>query len=356
MHRPFHGIFLASFWGCVLIAVAGTARAQNPPVSNGNPSSTATRTFSVTGRVSDASNHTMMKSVRVELRSFEGGMVASAFTSGDGDFEFENVARGSYELVVEEMGYQSSSQRLDVDGSMVGVSVDLRRLPESTGISAKRSATVSARELSIPHKAHDAMEKGLALLYAKSDYPGSLKQFQQAIEKYPDYYEAYTQEGVAHWRMGDAAGAEQAFRKSIEVSKEKYPDAFFWLATLLSDSQRFADAELVARKAVDLNPRSWQADSELSRALLGLNRAAEAEASARAAVDLQPRNANLHLLLANIHMQQQNDVALLDDLNSYLNLAPTGSFASQVLQQRDEVERSLANTAAPPATPGGVNP
>ena len=157
--------------------------------------------------------------------------------------------------------------------------------------------------------------------------------------------------------MGDAAGSEQAFRKSIEVSKDKYADAFFWLATLLSDNERFADAEAAARKAVDLNPAAWQANSELSRALLGLNRAAEAETSARAAVDLQPGNANLHLLLANIHMQQKNDVALLDDLNSYLKLAPTGSFASQVRQQRDEVEHNLADTkAAPSASGGAVNP
>lgn len=356
MRLPFRSILSALFSVGALLVMAGNARAQKPPVINRNPSPTITRSYSVTGRVSDGSDHTMLNSVRVELRSFGGAMVASAFTSGDGNFDIENVARGSYMLVVEEMGYQSSSQRIDVDGSVVGVSVDLRKLTGPAGTSAKGSATISARELSIPHKAHDAMEKGLSLLYAKADYPGSLKQFQQAIEKYPDYYEAYTQEGVAHLKMGDAAGSEQAFRKSIEVSKDKYADAFFWLATLLSDNERFADAETAARKAVELNSSSWQANSELSRALLGLNRAAEAETSARAAVDLQPGNANLHLLLANIHMQQKNDVALLDDLNSYLKLAPTGSFASQVRQQRDEVEHNLADTKAAPAASGAVNP
>ena len=101
----------------------------------------------------------MLNSVRVELRSFGGAMVAAAFTSGDGNFDFENVAQGSYMLVVEQMGYQSSSQRVDVNGSVVGVSVDLQKLTGPAGTSAKGSATISARELSIPHKAHDAMVK-----------------------------------------------------------------------------------------------------------------------------------------------------------------------------------------------------
>src|SRR6202049_4280770 len=206
--RPLcHGIFSALFSVCALLVMAGSARAQKPPVNNRNPSPTITRTYSVTGRVSDASDHTMLNSVRVELRSFGGAMVASAFTNGDGNFDLENVTRGSYMLVVEEMGYQSSSQRVDVDRSVVGVSVDLQKLTGPTGTSAQGSATISARELSIPRKAHDAMEKGLNLLYAKSDYPGSLKQFQQAIEKYPDYYEAYTQGGLAHLKMGDGAGS-----------------------------------------------------------------------------------------------------------------------------------------------------
>ena len=144
----------------------------------------------------------------------------------------------------------------------------------------------------------------------------------------------------------------------LRISPGVKPDTHDHISTGQLDSKfGFSIESGAARKAVELNPSAWQANSELSRALLGLNRAAEAETSARAAVDLQPGNANLHLLLANIHMQQKNDVALLDDLNSYLKLAPTGSFASQVRQQRDEVEHNLADTKAAPAASGGaVNP
>ena len=72
---------------------------------------------------------------------------------------------------------------------------------------------VSKRELSIPHKAHDAMEKGLALLYDKSDYQGSVKQFERATQEYPDYYEAYTEMATAQ------------MRKIGEEIAERWPEA-----------------------------------------------------------------------------------------------------------------------------------
>jgi Flp pilus assembly protein TadD len=128
----------------------------------------------------------------------------------------------------------------------------------------------------------------------------------------------------------------------------------FWLATLLSNGEHFSDAELLARKAVELDPNSWQANSELARALLGLNRATEAEKSALAAVKLRADHPLLYLLLANIHDQLQNNPALLEDLNNYLKLAPAGPFADQVRQQRTQVQQALGGaqgTPAPPAPP-----
>jgi hypothetical protein len=52
----------------------------------------------------------------------------------------------------------------------------------------------------------------------------------------------------------------------------------------------------------------------------------------------------------------QNNTALLDDLNTYLKLAPTGSFAAQVRQQRDEVQHDLENNKASPVAPSAANP
>ena len=337
----------------LLFLFSGPVAAQQPkPTSPAGPNmgTRQASTLSVSGFVRDAQDHSTIEGVQVELRALNGATVARTFTT-NGSFRFDNIGGGIYYIVIEQIGYEAANQQVDVVGGPVsGVMVELRRVREAGSLVAKGPSTVSKRELSIPRNAHSSMDKGMVLLQQKSDYQGSVKQFERAIHEYPDYYEAYAQMGVAYLHLGNAASSEQALRKSLELSKEHDVDALFWLATLLSNGERFSAAEPLARKAVELDPNSWQANSELARALLGLNRAAEAEKSALAAVKLRSDHPLLYLLLANIHGQLQNDAALLDDLNNYLRLAPAGPFADQVRQQRTQVQQALGDPQGTPAT------
>ena len=177
---------------------------------------------------------------------------------------------GSYQVIVEASGYQDFTERVDVNGPSSGIYIQLRSV-HTAGTMVSGNPTVSARELSIPRNAHQDMEKGLAKLNGKSDYAGSIKDFEHAVQEYPDYHEAYAQMGVAYLHLKNNASSEQALRKSLELSQNRDVDALIWLATLYSNTDRFADAEPLARKAVELNPNSWQANSELAQTLLGLN-------------------------------------------------------------------------------------
>ncbi len=325
------------------------------PDADGGLGSTRARAFSISGAVMDAESHVMLNGVRVDLQAVGGAVLATGYTSGNGNFQFNNVGLGAYEIVFDQTGYADDREHVEVDGPVFGMSIQLRRV--GPGADAPGTTKVSVRDLSIPHKAREAMNKGMSLLYQKSDYPGSIKQFQRAIQAYPDYYEAYAQIGLAYMKMKNEAQSEQALRKSIELSKEQYPDPLVFLAALLSSDKRFEDAEPLARKAVELDADSWHAQSELARALLGLERPGEGEKCAEAAVKLQPENPFLRLLLADAHIQLRNDPALLDDLNSYLKLAPNGPFAPQALAEREKVQQRLQKTqASPPPTTSQVNP
>jgi tetratricopeptide (TPR) repeat protein len=306
------------------------------------------RSFTVSGVVSDAESHQRIDGARVDLQGLSGGILATEFTSSSGSFEFTNVRMGSYQLIFEQVGYQDSRQQLEIEGPVFGMSVALRRLISA---GTPGAPSVSVRELSMPQKARDAMTKGIALLYQKSDYPGSIKQFERAIQAYPNFYEAYAQIGIAYMRMKDPARSEQALRKSVDLSENRYPDALFLLAGVFSSERRFADAEPLARKAVEVDAYSWRAKSELAQALFGLKRPEEAEKYADEAVRLQPDNPLLHLLLADIHIALGNDPALLDDFNAYLRLAPNGNYAEKVRQHRDELQQRLQNSQAPPSEP-----
>ena len=310
------------------------------------------RYFSISGTVADRQSGLRLDGVRVDLNSFNSGAVSTTFTN-HGSFRFDNLRDGTYDISFNLTGYQEVLEHLEVSGPIFGMTVNLKPLNEAP---AGGSPTVSVRDLSIPQKAREAMNKGTALLHQKSDYAGSIKEFERAIKIFPTYYEAYAQIGYAYMAMKDPAHSEEALRQSIVVSQEHYPDAFFLLAALFSSQKRFADAEPLARKAVDLAPDSWHAQSEMAQALLGQDRPEDAEKYAQAAIKLQPDNPLLRLLLANIHGNLQNDSALVEDLDAYLKLEPKGAMADRVRQGRDDAKQRLQQSQASPAVPLAASP
>src|SRR5437899_11646947 len=89
--------------------------------------------------------------------------------------------------------------------------------------------------------------------------------------------------GLVYMRLGRAAEAEQAFQKAIALSQSRYPLALFGLASLLSENNRFSEAEPLARRGLDLDCTSWYGQFELARALMGLNQLDAAQNSAHEA-------------------------------------------------------------------------
>ncbi len=304
---------------------------------------TTSRTLLIRGTLRNNDTSQPMENIKVDLKKLTGEVVSTAFTRTNGEFEFAGLSSGVYYLVVEEKGYEPLRESVELLGApRWGVQLFLRR-PLEFGKSAA-GTTVSARELSIPRKAHEAMEKGLNRLHEKNDFKGSLPFFQRAVAELPTYYEAYYELGVAYLRLGQQAEAEQALRKSIEISENTYFPALVDLAAMLSNAQRFAEAEPVARRSLELDTNPWQGHFQLARALVGLNRVEAAEKSGLEARTRKPDFAQLHLLLANIHIRQRAYPALLEDLDSYLRLEPNGAMSAQARDMREKIRTNLAKT------------
>lgn len=166
---------------CAAVSVPLAAQDDTaPPISIGRHRSAR---FSLRGTVRDATNSHSVEGVKVDLRQSSGPTVATAFTDGSGEFNFNNLASGAYEIVVNETGYDPIDQQVTVEDSTLGLEIWLRKPGGPRGESG--GPVVSVRELSIPRKAHELMQKGLMLLYANSDYRGSIAQFERAIKEYP---------------------------------------------------------------------------------------------------------------------------------------------------------------------------
>src|SRR5437879_13747709 len=102
--------------------------------------------------------------------------------------------------------------------------------------------------------------------------------------------------GLAYMHLGQAAQAEQALQKAIDLSQSRH-EALFSLASPLSNNQRFSAAEPLARRGLELDGNSWYGQFEWARALMGLNRVDTPQKIAEEARHRNPDSPNFHLPL-----------------------------------------------------------
>jgi len=347
MNGRLAGAFLA---GLVVLAGLPAWSQGTPPVPTPSATrapTTPTRFFTIRGHVRFGATERAAEMVKIDLKRFTGEVVMTTFTRSNGEFEFTGLSGGMYYLVVEERGFEPIRQAVEIFGTS-RLSELLYLVKPLQFNAGEPGETVSAHELTLPRKARDALHKGRQRL-EKKDAQGSLAHFQRAVTEAPGYYEAYHQMGIAYLELGQNADAENAFRKSIEVSLGRYADAHFALGLLLSNVEKFSDAEMVIRRGLDVDSGAWQGHYELARALLGLNRLDEAEKSIDEARTRKPDFSQLHLVSANIHIRKGDPIALLRDLDEFLKLEPNGPQSDQARQTRETVQRGLTQAQQAPA-------
>jgi len=294
----------------------------------------------ISGYIREEGSGHIISEAHVELQNSFGTPIANAYSDGNGAYQFDDLGGGDFYLSAKHDGYEPSRQFVRPDGSgHVYIDVYLRVGSRASG--SKSGSPVSEHELSIPPKARESFEKGVQLIVEKSDYWGAVAQFTRAVEQYPSYYEAYAAMGLAQNKIGDAAAAETALRKSIDLSAEKYPQAMIDLASMLNGQKRFSDAEPLLRKVISLDASSWRGQFELASALSGQQRFKEAVTCASAARDLKPDNPQIYLLLYNLHIHTDDLPGALRDADGYLKLTPDGAMADRVRKMRVQLQKAV---------------
>ncbi len=293
--------------------------------------------FSIGGSIRDDTDHRDLENITVTLKQLTGNVINTVYTRGNGDFEFDGLGNGDYIIEINAKDYERTQQTVTISGgSRMGLSIFLARTGKAANPPLQLS--ISAHQLSVPHKAHDEFEKAMSLIYMKSDYRAAIPIFQLAIKDFPTYYEAYAEEGNAYYQLEEMGPAEEALQKSVDLSSGQYADALFTLAAILTDTKRFKEAEAASRRGITVDSSSWRGPFELARALTALKQPEEAEKTAQQSRDLMPDNPPVYLLLANIHIQRKDYAALLRDLDDYLRLAPIGPEADQARKTRERVQ------------------
>jgi len=293
----------------------------------------------ISGTVLLRANNRPASQVAVKLKSHAAGIFRSILTDLEGHFEVKSLPPSTYEIVVDEPGYEPTQASATLDGS--GAKLVLYLKPVSAAPIARDRYTISARELKIPAKAQHEFEKGIENL-AKSDFVGSVGHFTKAAEVFPEYYEAYYHMGVAEVGLRRLDEARQAFQKAIDLSGGRYAWAEFGIGYVLYLEGKPEEAINIVHKGLETDGDSTDGYLILGMALLRQNRLEEAERSAREALLRNPNFARAYLVLADVYGQRHEYRAQVQGLETYLRLQPNGAEGEVVRQAREAVLKRLA--------------
>lgn len=199
-----------------------------------------------------------------------------------------------------------------------------------------KPAQVSVRALSIPTKARKPFKKGVDRLNAQ-DASGSLHYFNEAIEKFPGFYEAYYDLGVAQLRLNETEKAGKSFQAAIDLSSGKFPLAEFAYSLLLCSQGKMSDAESLARHGLEQDQTMPDGFIALGVIMLWAGRPEDAQQCASEALLRNRWLANAYLISADAHFLLNQYGAASDDLKTYFKLsaksgAPT-TFALDLLSR-----------------------
>jgi Tfp pilus assembly protein PilF len=327
---------------CLFLSTAGWSQTAGDTGTRGS--------YSLSGYVRDEDTRESLQSAVVALTQESGNAAAPTVHSGTtGEFLFMGLNSGEYHVSAKFAGYEPASTVVTLGGTSL-LTIELALHKSNTASPMAGGDPISAHELTIPFNARDDYDKGVKLLtLAKPNYERAIWQFQRAIKEFATYYEAYAEMSIAYYHVGQAPAAEQALRTSVSQSKSQYLDALLLLSEMLDDQNRFTEAEPLARQAVTIQDNSSRGQLALARALAGLKRPNEAEVSALKASELNPSNAQVFLVLGNIHIQQHKYAVVMKDFDNYLRINPTGTESDAVRATQEQVKKALQRSQPKPS-------
>jgi tetratricopeptide (TPR) repeat protein len=345
-HSQFSLLRLSSLLFCCLLAAV--IHAANPPQGGSHRHISGTAYYADTGQPAEH--------IFVDLVSAGGLLITTATTTASGTFEFQDLDPEVYELAVHIQDYEPISVSIDLSfTSSYGNELVLHKRGEAAAKSAAAGKSVSTHLLGMSSKAQEAYAAGNDALYKLNKPANAIVDFKKAIKAESKFYEAYEALGWAYQQSGKSADAEDAFRKSIEVSGGKYTPADVGLGAVLLNTQRLAEGEKALRQAIAVDAKSWQAYYELGRAMLMQGEVADALKNAEQAKTFQPGAPAIYRLLANIHIRLHDSAALLADLDAYIKIDPASPAGQRARAMRDQLARSMPSTTPAPTLRSGAS-
>jgi tetratricopeptide (TPR) repeat protein len=268
------------------------------------------------------------------------------------------------ELRVSASGFHSrviSLLALDTFGRTIDVGV----IVVERGAKIK-GMTLSATPYKAPKDARRAYEKGL-----EAERNGKLanarKYFEQAVEIYSRYANAWFQLGTVLQRENQNDAARRAYTQATTIDT-KFLLPYLSLASMAYETGNWTEVLNLTGHILDLDPLNHAAVSSYildldplnyadayfynTVANYKLNKIEDAEKSGLKAehLDLHNHFPQLHLFLAEIFARKKNYALSIEEMQTYLTVAPHAEDADEVRQQLAKLEKlngSVSTTEKP---------
>ena len=275
-------------------------------------------------------NNAPAKYIRVEIWSDGGNFRTTVSTDDMGRFAVQ-APFGVIQFRIEIPGYRPAYGRDDI--SMSGRAdelITLKALPGTKlpAAEAASAATIDARIAAVTPEAKKEFDAGQKAVNA-NDFAGAIPHLQKAVELYPKYAEAYQLLGLAQIQTQQGPQAEASLNKAIEI-EDKMPQAQYLLGMLLAMTNRANLAEKPFTRFAELDPANPDAHFELAKTEFALNKFPEAEMHARKAIELKEKNAGVEVVLAYSLLRQQKAAEARDAFKTYLKLDPNSPMKADV--------------------------
>ncbi|HKQ93893.1 MAG TPA: tetratricopeptide repeat protein [Blastocatellia bacterium] len=268
--------------------------------------------------------------VKVEMAS---GLKREILTDDYGRYEIRGVSAGRYQVSAtnpdapEQYSERAESDSTRAFSNRVQIDVYLR-LPLHGDKREAKPGTVSVAEATqnIPKAARKAYDQGVKL-QKENQGEKALTAFNQAVELYPEYFQALTERANLLMGRNQLTEAAADFERALRLN-EKYVPAVRGLGYCQIQQKQFDAAVSNLERAFVMEPKVPLTLLLLGYANLSLSRYEPAKQCLEEALKLGPESAaRSHVYLAEVFAHEQKFKEAADSIRRYLALKPDAADA-----------------------------
>jgi tetratricopeptide (TPR) repeat protein len=281
--------------------------------------------------------------LQVELLNDAESVIQRTKTDNSGLFMFRRLSSGIFQVRVQtyKTDYIGQTKRVQLEPTRAFEQLDFVLLTKTTASTATVGA-VFVQE--VPEAARREFARAAALLQKDERRTEGIELLKQALELFPNYFEALELLGTEYVKQKEYEPAIPILTRAVEINRRAYP-SLYSLSVAQFNLKQLQGAVNSMRRAITLNQKSMNANLWLGMLLRQTGNLVEAETYLKHADELaSSKSSEAHWQLALLFNQLKRHKEAADELELFLKTQPDARDAEQIKKLIQRL-REQSNTA-----------